>query len=186
MEDAKKAQAAGAKWGLLFGQADRYYQLQPLYESSGAGPGLTGEGLLTPAVNTDKWVQTTDWYGKLFADGVAPRGVSFDQASSLFMNGQAVFYVDGPWQIANAVKAKDLHWGITPHPYFAGGKPVTPTDGWTIGVSPHSQHVKEATEFALFVAENKDVALNIAATSLPPASKEALPIWTPPGLSVIS
>jgi multiple sugar transport system substrate-binding protein len=35
--DAKKAQAAGAKWGLLFDQVNRYYQLQPLAESLGGG-----------------------------------------------------------------------------------------------------------------------------------------------------
>jgi multiple sugar transport system substrate-binding protein len=173
--DAKKAQAAGAKWGLSFGQIDRYYQLQPLYESSGAGSGLTGLGLLTPDVNSQKWVQTTDWYGKLFADGISTRGVSDDQTYSQFQNGQVAFYLDGPWQFSNWFKEKNLHWGIAPHPYFAGGKPVTPTDGWTIGISPHSLHMKEAIELALFVAENKDVALNIAATSLPPASEAAFP-----------
>ena len=61
LADAKKVQAAGAKYGVAFEQVDRYYQLQPLFESSGAGSGLTGPGLLTPAVNTEKWVQTMTW-----------------------------------------------------------------------------------------------------------------------------
>ena len=175
LADAKKAQAAGAKWGIVPEQIDRYYQLQPLYESSGAGPGLTGDGLLTPAVNAPKWVETTEWYGKLFADGIAPRGVSSDQTPALFQNGEAAFFVAGPWNFSALLKLPGLHWGIAPHPYFAGGKQVTPTDGWAIGISPHTKHLKEAIEFALFVASNKEVALNIAAATLPPASKEAFP-----------
>ena len=175
LADAKKAQAAGAKWGIVPEQIDRYYQLQPLYELSGAGPGLTGDGLLTPAVNGEKWVQTTDWYRRLFSDGVAPRGVSDDQTSALFLNGQAAFFIGGPWNFSAFLKEPDLHWGIAPHPYFAGGKPVTPTDGWAVGISPHSQHMKEAIQFALFIATNKEAALSIAASTLPPASKEAFP-----------
>ena len=95
-------------------QIDRYYQLQPLYELSGAGPGLTGDGLLTPVVNADKWVQTTDWYGKLFSDGVAPRGVSDDQTSALFVDGQAAFFIAGPWNFSALLKASNLNWGIAP------------------------------------------------------------------------
>lgn len=175
LDDAKKAQAAGAKWGIVPEQIDRYYQLQPLYESSGAGPGVVGDGLMTPAVNTDKWIQTTEWYAKLFADGVAPRGVDSSQTGALFFNGEAAYFIAGPWNFGGLLAQKDVNWGIAPHPYFAGGKPVTPTDGWTIGVSPHSQHLKEAAEFALFVATDKAVALDLAATTLPPASKEAFP-----------
>lgn len=55
LSDALKAQQAGARWGFCFEQVDRYYQLQPLFESSGAGPGLTGDNLLTPDVNSPKW-----------------------------------------------------------------------------------------------------------------------------------
>ena len=175
VDGAKKAQAAGAKWGIIPEQIDRYYQLQPLYESSGAGPGVVGEGLLTPAVNEDKWVETTEWYANLFADGLAPRGVDSSQTAPLFLNGEAAYFVAGPWQFGGLLAQTAINWGIAPHPYFAGGKAVTPTDGWTIGVSPHSQHLKEAAEFALFVAENKDVALELAKTTLPPASKEAFP-----------
>ena len=66
LEKAAAAQKGGAEWGLTFQQVDRYYQLQMLFESAGAGPGLTGEGLLTPAVNTDGWVEVADWYRDTF------------------------------------------------------------------------------------------------------------------------
>ena len=43
-DDAKKAKAAGAQYGLVFDQIDRYYQLQPLAESAGGGAGGGREG----------------------------------------------------------------------------------------------------------------------------------------------
>ncbi|MBO0792558.1 MAG: extracellular solute-binding protein, partial [Ktedonobacteraceae bacterium] len=52
---AQKAQAGGAKWGFIFEQVSRYYQLQSLFESAGAGSGLTGQGLLTPAITSPGW-----------------------------------------------------------------------------------------------------------------------------------
>ena len=47
LEQAAKAQQAGAKWGFTFDQVDRYYELEPLYVSSGAGLGLGGENMLS-------------------------------------------------------------------------------------------------------------------------------------------
>ena len=75
LDEAAKAKAAGAKWGFAYDQVDRYYQLQPLFESNGAGPGLSGPDMLTPTVGSAKWIETAAWYGKLFADGLSPRGV---------------------------------------------------------------------------------------------------------------
>jgi multiple sugar transport system substrate-binding protein len=48
VDAARKARTAGARWGLLFDQTDRYYQLQALAESAGGGPGLKGDRNLDP------------------------------------------------------------------------------------------------------------------------------------------
>jgi ABC-type glycerol-3-phosphate transport system substrate-binding protein len=174
LANAKKAQAAGAKYGFGFEQVDRYYQLQPLFESSGAGSGLTGDGLLTPAVNTDKWVETMSWYGSLYKDGLAPRGISAEQMSPLFLNGQIAYFVAGPWNFLDFGKSTSLHWGIAPHPYFTGGKPVTATDSWAVGISPHSKHPDEALKFGLYLTVNDEGGLlSTVANPLPPANKAA-------------
>jgi multiple sugar transport system substrate-binding protein len=175
LANARKAQAAGAKYGMGFEQVDRYYQLQPLFESSGAGSGLTGDGLLTPEVNSDKWVKTMTWYGDLYKNGLSPRGVSPEQMASLFLNGQIAYFVAGPWNFFDFVKAgASLKWSIAPHPYFAGGKPVTPTDSWAVGISPHSKHPNEALKFALYMTIDDEGALLSTATNpLPPANKAA-------------
>ena len=80
VEMAKKAQNAGAKWGLQLEQNGRYYQSQSFFESAGAGPGLVGADLLTPAVNTDKWIATATWYQSIFNDGIAPRNIAAEQS----------------------------------------------------------------------------------------------------------
>lgn len=175
LADAKKAQGAGAKFGFGFDQVDRYYQLQPLFESSGAGSGLIGPGLLTPDVNSPQWVKTMAWYGNLYKTGLSPRGVTPEQMPSLFLNGQLAYFLGGPWNFAAFSQASDrLKWAIASHPYFADGKPVTPTDSWAVGINPHSKHQAEALKFAMFMTLDDDGALlSTEMNPLPPANKLA-------------
>ena len=144
---AKKAQAAGAKWGFMFEQVSRYYQLQPLFESAGGGSGLTGDGLLTPDVTNAGWIKGATFYKQLFAEKVAARGVPADQVTPLFSNGQAAFFIAGPWQLATFEAIKGLNFGVAAHPYFEGGKAVTPTGSWSWGLNPHSLNQAAALKF---------------------------------------
>jgi multiple sugar transport system substrate-binding protein len=176
IDQARKARAAGAKWGFSFDQVDRYYEMQPLYESAGAGPGLTGPGLMTPAITTPKWQQVTEWYGSIYADGTAPRGIEYAQIPSLFANGQIAFLVAGPWNLPIFERPGAAPFGIAPVPYFAAGKPATPTGSWAVGVSKYSRNRDAAIKFASFMALDKDGALlSTAKLPLPPASNAAGP-----------
>lgn len=174
LEKAKKAQEGGAKWGLTFQQVDRYYQLQMLFESAGAGSGLTGDGLLEPAVNTEKWVEVADWYRALYEDGLAPRGVTPEQTDDLFINGEVAFVIGGPWAIGRYDRNADLNYGVAPVPYFEGGKPVTPTGSWALSINPNSEKIEAARKFAEFVSINPEGAfLSVSANPLPPVNAEA-------------
>ena len=174
LEQAAKAQQAGAKWGFTFDQVDRYYELEPLYISSGAGPGLGGDNMLTPAIDTPGWVRTTKWYGDLFANGLSPRGIPPEQTAPLFASGQVAYMVAGPWNLALLLQTKGLSFGMAAMPYFAGGKPATPTDSWSIALSPYSQHRDAAMKFAQFMTLDNDGALlSTASLPLPPANKAA-------------
>ena len=174
LADAKKAQAAGAKWAFTFDQVDRYYQLQPLFESNGGGTGLTGPDVLTPAIDKPGWIGTAEWYGKLFADGLAPRGIPAEQMPPLFAAGQVAYIYAGPWQMALFNKSPDLHYGMAAVPYFASGKPSTPTDSWSIGINPYGEHRAEAIKFASFMTLNPQGALlSTEKAPLPPANKAA-------------
>lgn len=173
--DGKKVQSSGgAKWGLLWDQVDRYYQLQPLPESAGGGSGITGDKLLTPALTTPGWIKAMTWYRDTNAEGLSPRGVAADQMAPTFAAGKSAFFIGGPWSITALVASKSLHWGIAPHPYFAGGKPYTPTDSWSWGVNPASRHQAAAKKFLQFASLTTQGALaTIDKVFIVPANKAA-------------
>jgi multiple sugar transport system substrate-binding protein len=177
---AKKVQdAGGAKWGLMFQQVDRYYQLQPLFESSGAGSGLTGGDLLTPAIDTDKWIQTAKWYADTFESGLSPRGIDASQTDTMFGSGDIAFFVGGSWAIPRWLKSGLKDFGVAPMPYFAGGKPVTPTGAWSWAVNPHSAHKDMANKFLQFATLTaKGSALTVENFPLPPANPGGFEIFS--------
>lgn len=166
MADARKAQAAGAKYGFGFEQVDRYYQLQPLFESAGGGSGLTGQGNLTPDITNDTWKKTASWYGDLFSSGLSPRGIPSEQMPDQFASGNIAYYAGGPWNTAAFAKST-ANWGVAPLPYFSGGKPVTTTGSWLVGVSPFGKHTDVATEFAKFITLDADGASLVTPEGLP-------------------
>lgn len=155
---AKETQSAGAKWGLMFSQVNRYYQLQPLPESLGGGPGLTGANMLEPAITNEGWIRAFDWYGNLFSEGVSPKGVPPEQTPSLFANGELAFFVGIPSDpvLEEAKRKGKIDWGVAAHPYFAGGTPVTATDSWSLGINPYSEKQEAALEFIKYLSLSKD------------------------------
>lgn len=170
---AKQAQAAGATWGLILEQVDRYYQLQALFESSGAGSGLTGPDLLTPDLTNEKWIETAEWYKSLFDEEVSPRGVPSEQISSLFTDGQIAFYVGGPWNL-NRFSASDVNYGVAAVPYFEGGKPVTPTGSWAVGISPFTDQLEAAKTFVEFISLDPEGSyLTVSQNPIPPVNLQA-------------
>jgi len=169
-EQAKKAQQAGAKWGLMFDQISRYYQMQPLPESLGGGSGVTGDKMLTPAITNSAWVKATTFYGKIFADRMAPRGVPPQETSALFKSGAIAFYVGGTWRASEFMAEKGLNFGVGAHPFFAGGKPVTPTGAWSWGINPNSKNKDAALEFLKYSSlDPAGAELTNSKLTLPPA-----------------
>jgi multiple sugar transport system substrate-binding protein len=148
--NGKKAQAAGTKYAVGFEQVDRYYQLQPLFESAGGGSGLTGKGNLTPAITTPEWEKTASWYGNLFSSGLSPRGIPVEQMPDQFTSGNIAYFVGGPWNYPAFAKS-GVDFGVAPFPYFDGGKKVTTSTSWTVGVSAFSAHKDIAEKFAKYI-----------------------------------
>ena len=169
--DAKAAQKAGAKYGLVFDQIDRYYQLEPLAISAGGGPGAKGKGNLTPDVTNAGWTKAFSWYGKLFEDGVSPRGVPVAETPTLFQSGQVAYYVGGPWWATQFEGEKKLDFGVAPFPSFEGGKASTPTGGWSLGLNPKSPHAVASRIFMKFIGlDNGGYAQYLSALAVPPSN----------------
>lgn len=177
----KKAQAdGGAKWAVIPEQIEQFYQLQSLAESLGGGPGITGPDMLTPALTTDGWIKAMTWYHDLFTKGLAPRGVGSFQTSPLFAEGKVAFFAGGPWDVGTFSAAKNLNWGIAPYPYFAGGKPVTPTGSWSWGINPASANKSAARAFIEYASLNPDGnLLTTKNTTIIPSNKAAFAKYVP-------
>ncbi|MER8983608.1 extracellular solute-binding protein, partial [Mesorhizobium sp. M0870] len=163
IELAKKVQAAGTEIGFGFEQVDRFYQLQILPESLGGGPGVKGPDLLTVDVANDAWLQAGKWYGSIFAEGVASRGpTGATEMLDLFKAARLAFLVGHPRDIAGFNKVDGLDYAAAPHPYFAGGKAVTPSESWHLGVASDTTNADLALKFLNYAGLNKDGA--VAAT----------------------
>jgi len=183
---ARQAQEGGATYGFQFDQVSRYYQLQPLIESLGGGPGLTGPANLQPDLVNDGWVEAMEFYASLFADdGVAPRGMPPEETPNAFAAGEVAFYLGGThWGgIFELFWPLEFDLGFAPHPYFEGHDPVTPTGALSLGVNPNSPNTEAATTFAKWVTTSP-TGTNIFLTVdvAPPALTGALPafIVSPP------
>lgn len=169
-KDAAAAQAAGAEFGLMWDQVNRYYQLQPLVESAGGGSGIGPEELDIDVTN-EGWVKAMSFYGDAFESGLAARGVPPEQTPDMFSNGQVAYFVGGPWWLPAFDAADGLEFGVAPHPYFDGGDAVTPTGAWSWGINPNSDNPDEALAFIKFAALDPDGALATAqGFPLPPAN----------------
>ncbi len=144
--DALKAKQGGARHGFLFGQFDRYYQLEPLPVQLGGSVGATGDGNLTPDFSSEPWVKAFTWYRSLFEDGVAPRGMKPEQTDPAFVAGQAAYIVEGPWLLPQLQGSK-VDWGVAPQPVFEGGKAATPTGSWSLSMNPFSKNKDAAAVF---------------------------------------
>lgn len=168
--DAERVQTAGAEYGFLWDQVNRYYQLQPLMESLGGGSGV-GPTELDIDITSEEWVTAMSFYGDMFSSGIAPRGVEPGETPDVFATGQTAFFVGGPWWLDKFVGSEGLDFGVAPHPYFESGEPVTPTGAWSWGINPNSDNVEEALLFIKFAAldENGSVA-TAQGFGLPPAN----------------
>lgn len=155
--DAEKAVAAGAPNGILMGQFDRYFQLEPLAVGLGGSAGATGEGNLTPDITSQPWIDAMTWYGSIFESGAAPRATASDQSDATFAAGKSAYFVQGPWTLPNLDDAP-FDWGVAYMPRFESGEAVTPTGSWALAMNPFSKNKEAAAIFMKFMAvDNREV-----------------------------
>lgn len=164
---AKSALAAGAEYGLAFEQYN-YYQLQPLPMELGGSAGATGDGNLTPDVNSPEWVDAYTWFGNLYEQGISPRGVPATQVSTLFAAGSLAYMVGGPWNLDVLSAGSDVDWGVALQPTFADAtEAVTPTGSWALSINDFSKNKEAAAIFVKWMASDDGYVLNATQTELP-------------------
>ena len=72
-------------------------------------------------------------------------------------------------------KLPTLDFGVAPHPYFAKGKPVTPTVAWHFGVNPRST---QQPAVAQFVRDMLSDDMNVLWFKLRPYVPTVKAVWT--------
>ncbi len=141
---------AANRWGFSFEQQERPYMLLPLGQSLG-GVALSPDGFRASGyIDAEPFVRAYTFMQKLYTEWkVSPQGL-FDPNLPVeqFGNGRIAMLVAGTFNEAT-IKSKypDIELGVAPYPYFEGGKPVTPTGAWHIGVNPRTQHKEAALAF---------------------------------------
>ena len=174
--NSKKLVDSGvSKYGFLLEQVENYYQIQALTESAGGGSGVTGKDMLTPNIQNAGWLKAMKFYQDSFNNGLQPKGVGGFDTGPMFSDGKMAYYVGGPWDIF-IFSGNKINWGVAAHPYFAGGKAVTPTGSWSLGVNSASKQQAAATTFVKFAS--LDAAGNLAVSKgigSIPANKIAVP-----------
>jgi fructooligosaccharide transport system substrate-binding protein len=141
-------------WGLLIEQIDRPYQLLPLAQSLGAevigSNGLEVDG----CINSPTFVEAATFYWRLFNElKVSPQGVDDSAvAREYFGTGKAAMMLGAEWNLVRLSKSfPELQFGVSPHPYFESGIPVTPTGSWHVGVNSRTEHTEEAVRFVKYM-----------------------------------
>jgi multiple sugar transport system substrate-binding protein len=156
-------------WGLVVDQADRPYQVLPFAQSKGASA-ISADGFsATGHVDSAPFVDGIRWYGELYSRHRVSPPALFDTALAremFFTNRAAMFLAIE--SIPSLMQGRDVEWIAAPHPYFAGGRPVTPTGSWHIGVNPRTQQRALAEAFIRSWAEPEVIGLQTRLRGAPP------------------
>ena len=146
----KTAKPAENIWGFSFEQQERPYQLLPLGQSLG-GVALSPDGFkATGFIDGPAFVEGFTFMQKLYTEAkISPPG-QFDTALTpeLFGSGKCAMLLGGTFVYDTFVKKfPNLEFGVAAHPYFAKGKPVTPTGAWHFGVNPRTTQKEGVAQF---------------------------------------
>ncbi|MDR3471026.1 MAG: extracellular solute-binding protein [Devosia sp.] len=146
------------RYGFSVEQFGELYQLQPFGESLGTDvispDGKTAKGYLDSAA----WTKAATYWSNLYNDwGVSPKGLGYGEAAQLFTTGKLAMFAGGTWNLP-ILSATSVDYGVAPYPYFAGGKALTPTGSWYVGVNAASANQAEAFAFAKYLTTSDEGA----------------------------
>ncbi len=117
-----------------------------------APDGVTAKGYL----DSEAWVKAGTYWSNLYNEwAVSPKSLGYGEAASLFGNGQLAMFAGGTWNLPILAQT-GVDFGVAPFPYFEGGKVLTPTGSWYVGVSAASTNQAEAFDFAKFLTTSDE------------------------------
>jgi fructooligosaccharide transport system substrate-binding protein len=146
--------AAKNRWGIVFEQPERPCQMLPFGESLG-GSAMSAVGLQASGhIDGPEFVEGFTFLQRMYTEWkLVPPGLADETATTaLFGNGQAAMFIGGTWNFeALPRQYKELDWGVAAHPYFARGKPATPTGSWHLAINPRTRNRDAAVRFVNYM-----------------------------------
>jgi maltose-binding protein MalE len=117
-----------------------------------ASDGVTAKGYL----DSDAWTKAATYWSNLYNDwAVSPKSLGYGEAAQLFGNGQLAMFAGGTWNLP-ILSATGVDYGVAPYPYFEGGKVLTPTGSWYIGVNAASANQADSFEFVKYLTTSEE------------------------------
>lgn len=160
-------------FGLSFHQISRPYQMLALPQSLGAKV-ISDNGIVsTGYTNSPEMIQAGQFYYDLFNTWKITPKIPVEQSQEYFYTGKVAMFVSGPWEVAN-LATTDINYGIAPHPYFEGGKAVTGTGSWHVGISKFSNKKEAAAKFIEYVTAGEGSRIWFETVKNLPANVELL------------
>ncbi|MCS7464210.1 ABC transporter substrate-binding protein [Paenibacillus doosanensis] len=160
-------------FGFSFDQVGKAYQLISLGQSKNAkllsDNGLTATGY----TNSPEMVSAFQFYSDLFnKEKVSPK-IKREEALDYFISGKVAMFLASTQNMPRIQEA-GMNFGIAPHPYFAGGKVVTPTGSWHVGISKYSTKKEAAAKFVKYLTLGKGSQIWFNENGALPATLELL------------
>ncbi|MDT0327431.1 sugar ABC transporter substrate-binding protein [Nocardiopsis lambiniae] len=166
---------------MAVGQEGDPYRMNALFASAGGYLfGQDADGNWDPddlGLNTDESIAAMEKvaeYGEE-GEGVLRRSIDTQNDAALFFDGEAPFFIAGPWNIGDA-DASDIDYAISPIPGFEGEGPASPYIGYqAFFVTEGSANSALAQEFLANHVTDADFILSLyEADPRTPVQLEAL------------
>lgn len=114
----EEVEAEGVEYCLLLQQGDAYHFFPIQTSFGGYVFGLNPDGTYNPddvGIDSPGSLAAAEWLDMMVKEGHIQAGVDFDTARSLFAEGEAAFYITGPWNLPYFQEA-GAHYAISPIP----------------------------------------------------------------------
>ncbi len=112
----------------------------------------TGYDPTDVGLDSDEAVAGVEFLAEQVAAGVV-EPTNYDNAKNLFLEGQAPFWITGPWERANLEEQTAINWAVTKLPTIAGQAPAPFVGSQGFFLSAYSENALVAQSFLLdFIA----------------------------------
>ena len=163
------SQTNAGSYGVVWNPKDAYFQAPWIYGSGGFYVKADG----TVGLNTSGTKAGFNFVSSF--KGAMPAGVDYGIADTLFKEGKAAMIINGPWSVADYVKA-GVDYGYATLPVVGGsGKPASPFVGVkTLMLGAYSTNPALAVDVMKFFTNQTNQTTMVLTTREIPANKLAL------------